>query len=503
MTANPDQPARRPVMIALAGAMLLAALGSSIATVALPTLVRAFETSAAAVQWVVLAYLLSITTTIVLAGKLGDMIGHRRSLVIGLVVFSGASILCAVAPTLGVLIAGRGLQGIGGAILMAMPLSIAREVVAKDRIGSAMGLFGTMSAIGTALGPSLGGMLIAGSGWRMAFVMLAISGACVLALTLRAIPAAATRSAPPSRRLDWPGAAVLAITLMLYALATMGGTTGLALPRGSLLVLACVALAVFMRIEARAASPLVPLAQLRDRRTAISLTMNLLIATVMMATLVVGPFYLSFGLGMGEVATGLVMAIGPMTAAVSGVPAGRMTDRIGVPATLMLGLIQTTIGLICLAWLPRLLGVVGYGLALMLLTPGFQLFLAANNTAVMLGAVDARRGMLSGLLGLSRNLGFMTGASVMSGLFIALLGPQGISGSTPAGIADAFTTTFLAAAGLSGGALLLAISGSHGRPRYPGWRRPVVPVSDEAPSTGTAHPAAAGQRSPHEGRPPQ
>ncbi|MFD0388468.1 MFS transporter [Tistrella bauzanensis] len=91
-----------------------------------------------------------------LAGKLGDMIGHRRSLVIGLVVFCGASILCAVAPTLSVLIAGRGLQGIGGAVLMAMPLSIAREVVAKDRIGSAMGLFGTMSAIGTALGPSLG-----------------------------------------------------------------------------------------------------------------------------------------------------------------------------------------------------------------------------------------------------------------------------------------------------------------------------------------------------------
>lgn len=444
------------MMTALAGATLLASLGISIVTVALPALVRAFSASVASVQWVVLAYLLSVTVTITLAGKLGDLVGHRRVLIAGLTLFTVASLVCAMAPTLGLLIVGRAIQGIGGAILLALPLSIARERVAKQRIGSAMGLFGTMSAIGTALGPSLGGLLIGGFGWRAAFVLLVVFSAGTWLLAAKAIPAVAARAPATARSLDWPGASLLAVTLLLYALATVGGTTGLAVDSRLLLALALVALGGFIRVEARAPLPLLPLAQLRQRTTGLSLAMNLLVSTVMMSTLVVGPFFLSFGLGLSEASTGLVMAMGPLTAAFSGVPAGRLTDRFGAPATLTFGLLQTSIGLICLACLPRLWGAAGYVLALMLLTPGFQLFLAANNTAVMLGAAEAQRGMLSGLLGLSRNLGFMSGASLMSGLFAAMLGPQGVAGAAPGDIANAFTVTFLVAAGLGGLAIVLS-----------------------------------------------
>lgn len=452
-----------PALAALAGAMLLASLGVSIVTVALPTLAQAFSASVSSVQWVVLAYLISITVMIVLAGKLGDLYGHGRVLMAGLMVFAAASLLCAAAPTLGALIAGRAIQGIGGAILMALPLSMAREVVAKERIGSAMGLFGTMSAIGTALGPSLGGVLITGLGWRAAFILLACLGVCVGMLAAWAIPASASRKPAPARSLDWPGAVLLVMALVFYALATVGGKTGVALNPGLLAALGIAALGLFIFVESRSALPLVPIAQLRDRMTAASLAMNLLMSTVMMAVLVVGPFFLAFGLGLNEVLTGLVMAVGPLVAAVSGIPAGRMTDRFGAPRTLLLGLLQTIAGLVCLAFLPRFLGVAGYALALMLLTPGFQLFLAANNTAVMLGAADAQRGMLSGLLGLSRNLGFMAGASIMPGVFAAVLGPQGIAGATADGVARAFTATFLAGAGLIVFAVVVSLGGRFGQ----------------------------------------
>lgn len=452
---NPNTPTAN--LTALAGATLLASLGISIVTVALPALAREFSAPVSGVQGVVLAYLVSVTVAITLVGKLGDIIGHRCMLMAGLILFAGASLLCAAAPTLGMLIAGRAVQGVGGAVLLALPLSIARDIVPKDRLGSVMGLIGTVSAVGTALGPSLGGVLIADLGWRAAFILLAGVAVCTGAVAAWTLPVTAARPLHAAKSLDWIGAAALAATLVFYALATLGGKGGVAMDAGLLLTLAVVSLVLFIFIESRVASPLVPMALLRDPVTRLSLIMNLLISTVMMSTLVIGPFFLAFGLGLNEAATGLVMALGPLSAAISGVPAGRMTDRFGTRKTLLFGLVQTTAGLACLAYAPRLFGVTGYAVALMLLTPGFQLFLAANNTAVMAAAPDSQRGMLSGLLGLSRNLGFMTGASVMSGLFANIIGPQGVAGATPNNVAQAFTTTFLGAAGLSGVALVLAL----------------------------------------------
>ncbi|MDR6756682.1 MFS family permease [Mycoplana sp. BE70] len=459
MNATIRTKSKPSVLAALAGAMLLASLGVSIATVALPTLTREFSAPLATVQWIVLAYLIAVTVTIVLAGRLGDLFGQRRVLIAGLALFAVASVLCAAAPTLGLLIAGRAMQGIGGAILMALPLSLIRETISRERTGSAMGLLGTMSAIGTALGPSLGGVLIASSGWRAAFVALAGAGFLVLGIALRAIPPTPVPVRHVDGRMDWPGAALLAVTLILYGLATAGGTAAVIPGAGMLLPAAILGLALFVFVEIRSASPLVPVSVLLERATGSALAMNILVSTVMMATLVVGPFFLSFSLGLNEAVVGLVMAIGPVTAALSGVLAGRVTDRFGARSVLAAGLVEMTVGLVCLAVLPRLLGVAGFAAALIVLTPGFQLFLTANNTAVMVAVRDDQRGLLSGLLGLSRNLGFMTGASVMATLFAAAVGSSDIVATAPDVIANAFTTTFLSASGLTLLALIVAIVG--------------------------------------------
>src|SRR5258705_10432173 len=164
-------PSVRWALASLSLSMLLSSLGTSIANVGLPTMAQAFNASFQEVQWVVLAYLLAITTLIVSVGRLGDIIGRRRLLLAGIFLFTVASFLCGVAPTLWLLIAARGAQGLGAAIMMALTMAFVGETVPKAKTGSAMGLLGTMSAIGTALGPSLCRVLISGLGWLAIFLV--------------------------------------------------------------------------------------------------------------------------------------------------------------------------------------------------------------------------------------------------------------------------------------------------------------------------------------------
>lgn len=436
------------VLAALAGSMLLGSLGISIATVALPPLSRSFSAPIAHVQWVVLAYLLSVTASIVVAGRLGDLFGHGRTLIAGLFIFTLASLACAFAPSLPALIAARMVQGVGGAVLMALPVSIIRDAIGKERIGSAMGLLGTMSAVGTALGPSLGGILMVTFGWRAAFLALAGFAAMLLVLAAFTVPRKTNPAGKTAKGFDLVGMILLALALTTYSLAMSGSKAGLAIDQRLLLPIALAAALAFVLFERRTAAPLVPVALLRDPVIGTSLATNFLVATVMMSTLVIGPFFLSLGLGLNDAMVGLIMAIGPLTAAFAGIPAGRLTDRFGALRTLTLGLLQIILGLVSLALLPGLVGVPGYIVALVLLTPGFQLFLAANNTMVMMSVPDERRGLVSGLLGLSRNLGFVTGASAMASVFSMALGNQSVT-DAPAGlIGHAFTTTFLMATAL-------------------------------------------------------
>src|SRR5882757_3954197 len=209
----------RWALASLSLSMLLSSLGTSIANVGLPTLARAFDASFQQVQWIVLAYLLAITTLIVSVGRLGDITGRRRLLLAGIVLFTLASVLCGAAPTLWLLIAARAAQGLGAAIMMALTMAFVGETVPKEKTGSAMGLLGTMSAIGTAIGPSLGGVLIAGLSWRAIFLVSVPLGILAFLLAYRCLPV--DRRGPKTERagFDTVGTLLLAFTLAAYALA--------------------------------------------------------------------------------------------------------------------------------------------------------------------------------------------------------------------------------------------------------------------------------------------
>jgi EmrB/QacA subfamily drug resistance transporter len=439
--------------------MLLSSLGTSVANVALPTLAQAFSASLQQVQWIVLAYLLASTTLLVSVGRLGDLTGRRRLLLAGMVLFTIASVLCGVAPTLWLLTAARAAQGVGAAIMMALTMAFVGETVPKAQIGSAMGLLGTMSAIGTALGPTLGGLLIAALGWPSIFLVTGAFGILTLLLAQRFLPAERPATNTGRNGLDLVGTLLLALTLAAYALAMTTGRGSFGLLNLALLLTAVFGVAVFAFAEAKAASPLVQLALFRNPLLSAGFAMSTLVTTVVMATLVVGPFYLSGAFALDAARVGLIMSSGPIVAALTGVLAGRVVDRFGAQRMTIAGLVAMAAGSAILPMVPVSFGVLGYIAPLIVITAGYALFQAANNTTVMTDSRPEQRGVISGLLNLSRNLGLITGASVMGAVFALGSATTDMMTARPEAVANGMRLTFAVAAGLIVVALAIASLG--------------------------------------------
>ncbi|MDF9721731.1 MFS transporter [Serratia marcescens] len=461
MLSHPSPQGVRGILAALSLSMLLSSLGISIANVGLPALATAFHASFQAVQWVLLCYLLAVTTCIIGIGRLGDSLNRRRLLLAGIALFTAASLACSLAPQLWLLLAARLAQGLGGAVMMSIAMALAGEVLGKEKIGRAMGLLGTMSAVGTALGPSLGGALIAGFGWRAMFLINLPLGLLALWLAWRYLPngpRAATRAEP----FDRAGTLLLGGALLCYSLAmTLGrgdfGALNLALMLGALL-----AGALFIRVERRAASPLLAPSMFRHPALTAGLASSALVMTVMTATLVVGPFYLSRALGLSAAQVGLVMSAGPAVAILTGIPAGYLVDRFGSQCIAQFGLTAVAAGAALLSLFNRW-GVLGYIAPIVLLTAGYALFQVANNTMLMKDLFPERRGLIAGMVNLSRNLGAITGASAMGALFY--LASQQVAG-TAAAAAYGMRVSYGVAALLALAALIIAFGGRRLMLRY-------------------------------------
>ncbi|MBN3341579.1 MFS transporter [Pectobacterium brasiliense] len=404
MTINqPGEPehAKSGVTITLALAILSASLGTSIANIALPTLTAVFSAPFAQVQAVVIAYLAAMALSVVIAGRLGDRYGLKPVFIAGLGLFAIASLLCAIATQLWQLIAARAFQGIGAAFLMTLGMALLRQTAGEKHVGRAMGILGTVSALGTALGPSVGGFLLAIAGWRSLFWIQIPLVTIVLFMAFTLLPA----------------------TPVKEKAALSGG-----LP-------------------------------LRNTTLLPNLTINAAVAAIMMTTLIVGPYYL--GQGLKETLVGVVMAIGPAIAIFCGIPSGRLVDTWGCGRALIAGLSLVIAGTFMLASLPTMLGVTGYILAIIVLTPGYQLFQAANNTATLAQVPGNQRGTVSGLLNLSRNIGLIVGASLMGQIFALGVGTEDFAHAAPTSLAHGMQLTFF----LAGGIVLVVLAFTH----LPSW----------------------------------
>ena len=350
----------------LSTSVLLSSIGTSVANIVLPSIATHFAVSFAAVRWVVLSYLLATTLFSLMVGYFGDLKGRRRILFFGAGLFFIGTLLTALSYSFEILIFSRVLQGVGGAALIVLPMAIATEVVSSEKIGRVIGLLATMSALGTATGPSLGGVLLGIYGWSAPFFLVALLGFLNFLLLMFFLPADGALVKPHQKG-----------------------------PR-TLEVLASIS---------------------SDPVLCVRLASNLVVSSVMMATLISGPFYLARVLKISPSQMGLVMSTGPLTSVCFGILSGFFVDRFGVRAILKFGLFQLMVGAICFAVLPSLFGAGGFAFSSVMLSIGYQMFLSANSSCIMKKQATDRRGLVSGALSLSRNVGLMSGTLVLGGIF--------------------------------------------------------------------------------------
>jgi EmrB/QacA subfamily drug resistance transporter len=285
---------------------LMIVLDSTIVNVALPSIREDLGFSQTSLAWVVNAYLLTFGGFLLLGGRLGDLFGHRRLFLIGISLFTAASIACGVSTTPGLLVAARAFQGFGGAVVSAVALSLMMNLFTEQaERAKAMGIFGFVMSGGGSLGVLLGGVLTDTLNWHWIFLVNVPIGVAVVVLTLKLLPGAHGSAA--GGRLDVAGAVTVTASLMLAVYAIVNGndtgwTSGQTL---GLLAGAVVLLALFIGIEARVRSPLIPLGLFKLRNIVVANSVGILWAAAMFAWFFVSALYLQLVLGYSPLEVGL------------------------------------------------------------------------------------------------------------------------------------------------------------------------------------------------------
>lgn len=411
-------PGRWLALLGVGMGVLMVTIDSSIVNISLPAFVKLFNTGFAQVQWVVLAYVLIITSLLLGAARLGDMYDKKRLYTGGLVVFTLGSALCASATTIEWLIVFRAVQGLGAAFTQALGIAMITEIFPSSERGRALGIMGSIVSIGIAVGPPLGGLILGLASWHWIFLVNLPVGMLALAIVTRFIP-----NLPPSRahqRFDHWGGALLFLTLALYA---FGMTSGQQMGFGQPVVLAslvaaALGLALFLRVELRTDQPMVDLKLFTNILFSLNLLMAFLVFIVLAGFFIL-PFYLELVLGFPSTLVGVLMMVHPIGMGVIAPLAGALSDRFGSRVISLAGLLVIVAGCLALSTVQTGLSPLEFFPRTLLLGVGMGLFQAPNNSAVMGIIPRERLGIGSGLLVLSRTLGQTTGLPLMGTLFTA------------------------------------------------------------------------------------
>ena len=466
MTQQPVDYSRKwLVMSAIAMGIFLSTIDGSIVNVALPTLVNSFNTDFAVVQWVVLAYLLTVTTLMLSMGRLGDMIGKKPLYTAGLVLFTIGSVLCGLAPTEYWLIGSRVLQALGASAIMALGTAILTEAFPPSERGKALGIGGTMVSVGIMAGPMLGGLIINALSWHWIFFVNLPIGIIGFIMVLRFVPDIRPVG---KQRFDLPGAVILCTGLLTLLLSlTFGQQTGFgSTPAIALFAAFLVLLAAFILVESHSRSPMIDLSLFQNRLFSVNLITGFISFISVAGTVILLPFYLQDVLGHGPEVVGLMMGVVPVAMGVMAPIAGWLSDRMGPRRIIVFGLFASVVGYYAASTLQTDTSVLGYLLRFVPVGIGLGVFNAPNNSAIMGSAPRHRLGVASGLLSMTRTLGQTVGIAVLGALWAsrtAFYAGQGFAGGAntapAASQVAALSDTYLVTTGLIAIALLLAVWG--------------------------------------------
>lgn len=452
---------RRTALAVLSTSALMTILDGSIVTVAMPAIQRDLGFSPAGLSWVVNAYLLAFGGLLLLAGRLGDLVGRRTMFLAGNAVFTGASLLAGAAGSEGLLIAARFLQGVGSAMASAVVLGILVTLFTEPRErGRAIAVFSFTGAAGASIGQVLGGVLTDALSWHWIFFINLPIGLATIVLALPALPA--DRGLGLARGADVTGALLVTSGLMLgiYTVVKVEEHGWLAVHTLALGAVSLALLAGFFLRQATARTPLMPLRVLRSRNVAGANVVQMLALSAMFAFQIIVALYMQKVLGYGALATGLAML--PAAVAIGGVSlfvSARLSARFGAPAVLLAGLVLL---LAAMAWLTRVPVDADYVtdlLPVMVLIAGGGLALPALTTLGMSAARPDDAGLASGVFNTTQQIGMALGVAVLTTLAASRTQELRAGGAAEAAaLTGGYHLAFATSAGLLAAAVVVALA---------------------------------------------
>jgi EmrB/QacA subfamily drug resistance transporter len=413
----PDARTRWIALVVLCMGSLMIVLDTTIVNVALPSIQKDLGFSETSLAWVVNAYLLTFGGFLLLGGRLGDLFGHRRLFLMGITLFTLASLACGLSTTQGMLVAARAIQGLGGAVTSAVSLSLIMtlftDVAERTK---AMGVFGFVAAGGGSVGVLLGGVLTDVLSWHWIFLVNVPIGIAVCALSLRILPS--SRGQATSQRLDIGGAVTVTASLMLAVYAIVNGNqVGWVTARTlGLLAGSVVLLAIFLALEGRVAAPLVPLALFRLRNVATANVAAVLWAAAMFAWFFLSALYLQHVLGYSPLEVGLAFLPSCLImAAFSLGLSAKLVMRFGIRTPMSTGLVLAAVGLFLLVRAP-LDGSYTVDVLPTMILLGFGAGMAFNPVlmAAMNDVAPTEAGLASGIVNTAFMMGGALGLAVLA-----------------------------------------------------------------------------------------
>jgi DHA2 family multidrug resistance protein-like MFS transporter len=419
--ASPDglpTPRRYWAIATIVLAISMSVLDSSIANVALPSIARDFHASNAASIWVINAYQVAILAALLPLASLGEIVGYRRISQAGLMVFTLASLGCALATSLPALSVARIVQGLGAAGIMSVNAALVRFTYPQRLLGRAIGINAFAIGVSAAIGPTVAAAVLAIGHWRWLFAINVPIGLITLGIALRALP----ETGKSQRRLNYVGALLNAATFVLL----IGGLQALAHTSAEPLALLQLAAAgvfgfALVRHESRRTAPIIPFDLLRIRMFSLSIATSIASFTAQMAALVALPFEIQ-RIGHSAVETGLLMTPWPVAVAIAAPVAGRLADRYPAGILGALGLVSLATGLAALALFPAGGSPADFIWRMALCGLGFGFFQTPNNRTLLSSAPRSRSGAAGGMLSSARLLGQGLGAAAVAILFRAYPG---------------------------------------------------------------------------------
>ena len=441
------------VLAAIGASTFMTALDTSVVNTVLPVINRSLGSQIATIQWVVTIYLLVVSGLLLSFGRLGDLRGHKPIFLSGFGIFIASSALCGLAPSAGLLIAFRGLQALGAAMLAANSPAILTKSFPASQRGQALGLQATMTYLGLSAAPSVGGWLTDLFSWRAVFYINVPVGLAAFLLSLRFIPK--DEGSKNAERFDLTGAllfmaGLVALLLGLNQGAEWGWTSA---PILGLFIAAAIFLTVFIFVEKRQAYPMLDLSLFSKRLFTTSTAAALLNYMALFSILFLMPFYLLQGRGLSPSQAGLILTAQPIVMAIVAPLSGTLSDQIGTRLPAVLGMAILAVGLFALARLGPTTPLPLVALVLGIAGLGTGTFISPNNSALMGSAPHQRQGIAAGILATARSAGMVLGIGLAGAIFTTILAASPSESSLYA----ATRASFLVACGIASLAAITAL----------------------------------------------